>query len=37
MRIKKQTAVKEDGRLIVYYSFPKDAKSKEAKKKSERN
>lgn len=33
----KKSAVKEDGRLIVYYSFPKGAKSKEAKKKSERN
>lgn len=38
MRMTKKTAVKEDGRLIVYYSFPKDtAKSKEAEKKSERN
>ena len=32
----KQIAVKEDGRLIVYYSFPKDTgKSKALKKKSE--
>jgi len=36
MRMKKQTAILPDGRLIVYYSFPKETgKSKALKKKSE--
>ena len=30
--MKKQSAVKEDGRLIIYYSFPKLPKPRETKK-----
>ena len=41
MQMKKRTAVKEDGRRIVYYSFPKhkarSAKHKAPSAKHERN